>query len=732
MRILLVDDDENLMESLAERLIQQRYAVDITVDGSSAETYVDLFDYDLIVLDLMLPDGDGIQFAKKFREEGYANPLMILTAKESTVEKVKALDAGADDYVVKPFDFDELCARIRALLRRENQGLPPILSWGPLRLDPSACETTYKDTSIRLTPKEFSMMELFLRHPHRVYSLGAIIDDLWSFEDPPGEDAVRTHIKGLRQKLKKAGAPKDLIKTVYGLGYRLNENTAWLPDDSVHTSDSQLDEERLIEDQSTGKEQTAEEKIEKEQTEGGRTKEEKTGSKPNSLDKQQIVQQQEIDAHPSAGYAASRLAGDSALNVAAVTSQSRLKQQLAEAGRRYLFSATTQIETIEKAVQALVQGPLAPALYREGLVCAHQLSGSLGSFGFAEGSRTARQVEDALRSLPLQPQIEASIELSSQLAQWVQTLRQSIDQALIASAADVLIIVTEDQQFSEQLITSADQYLFKSHVVTALSEATTLLQSTDCNVVLLDARAKLTHETSDFIQSIPIHTINKDSPPLIAVIGTQLELPARLSLSRQGVSLMSDRTTPPPQIMQAVANIVQEKKRQVKVAIALSDPDLLIHLDTQLTSQGFQVTPFKSVAALWRWFNLVPKQPAVDILLLDVELSMLSASESDRPQKSDLENSHLEINGLDLCRIVRSDNRLRALPIVFLAHRSEPSSESLSKTPKEPPKETNLYTQIYQAGGNDCIYLSIHPTELAVRLRNQLTRQNFTGLVDLN
>ncbi|MEO0648689.1 MAG: response regulator, partial [Cyanobacteria bacterium J06650_10] len=102
MRILLVDDDENLMDLLAERLIQQRYAVDIAVDGSSAQTYIDLFEYDVVVLDLMLPDGDGIDFAQRFRREGYANPLMILTAKETTAEKVRALDAGADDYVVKP------------------------------------------------------------------------------------------------------------------------------------------------------------------------------------------------------------------------------------------------------------------------------------------------------------------------------------------------------------------------------------------------------------------------------------------------------------------------------------------------------------------------------------------------------------------------------------------------------------------------------------------------------
>lgn len=212
------------MQALADRLIQQRYAVDIASDGQSAEGYIGVFNYDLVVLDLALPDGNGIKLCQVFRQSGYHNPLLMLTAHASTDEKVRALDAGADDYVVKPFNFDELCARIRALLRREHQALPSVLRWQALTLNPSTCETRYQDQPFHLTPKEMGLLELFLRHPDRVYSLDAIIEDLWSFEDPPSEDAVRTHIKGLRQKLKAVGAPKDLIKTVYGLGYRLKSS----------------------------------------------------------------------------------------------------------------------------------------------------------------------------------------------------------------------------------------------------------------------------------------------------------------------------------------------------------------------------------------------------------------------------------------------------------------------------------------------------------------------------
>ena len=195
MRILLVDDDEALMDTLANPLIHQRYAVDVTTDGQSAQGYLDMFSYDLVVLDLNLPDGSGIQFCQMFREAGYEQPILMLSATNTPADKVKALDAGADDYVVKPFDLDELNARIRALLRREQVVLPTVLQLGGINLDPSTCETTYKGAPVHLTPKEFALLELFLRRPNQVYSLDAIIDHLWAFENPPGEDAVRTHIK---------------------------------------------------------------------------------------------------------------------------------------------------------------------------------------------------------------------------------------------------------------------------------------------------------------------------------------------------------------------------------------------------------------------------------------------------------------------------------------------------------------------------------------------------------
>ncbi|MEL6381192.1 MAG: response regulator transcription factor, partial [Cyanobacteria bacterium J06626_18] len=223
MRILLVDDDATLMEPLARSLIRQRYAVDIAVDGETAQEFLALFPYDLIVLDMLLPNVEGTALCQQFRQQGITSPILILTAKNASADKVRALDAGADDYVVKPFDFDELCARIRALLRRDSHVSTSALKWGDLALNPNTFEVFYAERQLHITPKEYALLELFLRHPHQVFGLDAIIEDIWSFEDPPSSDAVRTHVKGLRQKLKAAGAPKNFIETVYGLGYRLKD-----------------------------------------------------------------------------------------------------------------------------------------------------------------------------------------------------------------------------------------------------------------------------------------------------------------------------------------------------------------------------------------------------------------------------------------------------------------------------------------------------------------------------
>ena len=221
MRILLVEDDQRIAIALMETLRDRQYQVDLGVDGEAAWEFLQAFSYELILLDVTLPKLNGIQLCQRLRKAGIQTPVLMLTARDSSSDKVLGLDAGADDYVVKPFDLAELTARIRALLRRGTAVLPTVLEWGDLRLNPSNYEVSYGENLLNLTPKEYQLLELFIRKHKMVLSRSLILDHLWSFEDPPGEETVKVHIKDLRKKLRIAGAPPDFIETVYGVGYRL-------------------------------------------------------------------------------------------------------------------------------------------------------------------------------------------------------------------------------------------------------------------------------------------------------------------------------------------------------------------------------------------------------------------------------------------------------------------------------------------------------------------------------
>ena len=226
MKLLLVEDDWEIRELLKELLTARHYVVDVASDGEAGWDFIEAFDYDLILLDVMLPKLDGYSLCRRLREHNYQTPVLMLTAKDTTTEKVQGLDAGADDYIVKPYKLDELLARVRALLRRGITSMPPVLRWGSLILNSNTCKVKYQEQPLKLTPKEYSLLELFMRNGGKLLSRNAILENLWSFEEPPDEDAIKAHIRRLRKKLSKVGAENDFIETVYGLGYRLNANLA--------------------------------------------------------------------------------------------------------------------------------------------------------------------------------------------------------------------------------------------------------------------------------------------------------------------------------------------------------------------------------------------------------------------------------------------------------------------------------------------------------------------------
>lgn len=224
MRILIIEDNEKLAKSIKKGLEQEGYAVDYLMDGEIGQRRIEGShkDYDLVILDLMLPKRDGLTVCKNWREQNILLPIIMLTARDTTEDKIVGLDCGADDYLIKPFSFDELTARIRALLRRPVAAMPLELSRHNINLNSVTRVVTYFDAEIPLTLKEYSLLEYFMRHPGQALSREQILNSLWDFAFDSFSNIVDVYVKNLRKKFAKNNGRK-LFETIHGVGYRFKE-----------------------------------------------------------------------------------------------------------------------------------------------------------------------------------------------------------------------------------------------------------------------------------------------------------------------------------------------------------------------------------------------------------------------------------------------------------------------------------------------------------------------------
>ncbi len=349
MRILLVDDDESIVKILTNVLLKQNYVVDVAMDGKTGWEFIESFQYDLVLLDVMLPKLDGINFCRRLREQKNPVLVMLLTARDTINDKLVGLDSGADDYVIKPFNVQELAARIRALIRRGSTSSSVVLTCGDLHLDPNLHEVTYKQKLIKFSRKEYLLVELFIRNQKRVYSCRDIVDHLWSFDDePPNESTVRSHIKNIRRELKAVGAD-NLLETVYGQGYKIN--TAFLS--------AQNDQ-----------------------------------SVPNS------------------------------------TKQETLNNSVAEVWKQTKKLTFERLTALEQIIFSVRVSLLDETLRQQAIQNAHKLAGSLGMFGFEEGSKLAKKIELILESdFQLKSHFTAGYQekVAQKLEPLMITLRQEIE-----------------------------------------------------------------------------------------------------------------------------------------------------------------------------------------------------------------------------------------------------------------------------------------------------------------
>jgi two-component system, OmpR family, response regulator len=220
VRVLVVEDEAKMARLLKRGLEEEGHAVDVGADGPEGFWLATENSYGLIVLDVMLPGFDGFEFCRKLRAAGDWTPVLMLTARDAVDDRVRGLDAGADDYLVKPFSLRELSARLRALTRRDDRARPVVLSVGDLRLDPAAKRAWRGSAELQLSPKEFALLELFLRHPGSVLTRSQIIDAAWDFAYEGTSNVVDQYVTYLRRKIDAPFGRHD-IETVRGMGYRL-------------------------------------------------------------------------------------------------------------------------------------------------------------------------------------------------------------------------------------------------------------------------------------------------------------------------------------------------------------------------------------------------------------------------------------------------------------------------------------------------------------------------------
>jgi len=222
MRVLVVEDEPGIAQFIRQGLREAGYAVDVAYDGEEGLDYVYVAEYDVLVLDILLPKLDGLDVLHALRARGVKTPVLLLTAKDTVEDRVRGLDSGADDYLVKPFAFPELVARLRALLRRPPLQIDPVLHLGDLAMDTARREVRRGGRLIELSPREFTLLEYLMRHPRHVLTRTQLAEHVWNFDFFNDSNVVDVYIGYLRRKIDR-GSDRPLLQTVRGVGYRLSD-----------------------------------------------------------------------------------------------------------------------------------------------------------------------------------------------------------------------------------------------------------------------------------------------------------------------------------------------------------------------------------------------------------------------------------------------------------------------------------------------------------------------------
>lgn len=629
MKILLIEDDDALIALLTKSLSAQNHIVDAVKDGETGWIYASTFDYDTIVLDIMLPKLDGISLCKKLRGAGFTTPILLLTAQDNTTAKVQGFDAGADDYVVKPCDIAELTARVRALLRRASSNPLPLLNWGDLLLDPSICEVTYNEQILTLTTKEYDLLELFLRDSHRVFSNDDIIDKLWSSDDFPAEATVRSHLRRLRHKLQAAGAPNDFIGTIHGRGYYLTP-----PQDSPQSVRQQVAE---------------------------------VTEQPPPADGED---DRSVPVH-SPQHQAEYLAF---LQKTWVQTKPQCLKSLAE---------------ITAIVDRLVTTSCTYAEQQQAHQQAHKIVGTLGIFSLMSAMEIARQLERSLNRSSLLSPPEA-LPLQSYLTELERQIAVTLpDRQIDLPTPDLplCLLIDLDPNLTRSWTDIAKNNGYSTLALSSIAAAERYLFDADSQLpILISIALGDSNPTLKFIHNI--HLRLPDRP--ILVLSDRDELTDRLAVVRHGGKFLCTTNLTTEQIFNTAKSLLPSPTIAPKVMVVDDDLDWLRAVPQLLQPWGLKITTLADPHQFWHVLQSV--RP--DVLVLDIQMP--------------------EINGLELCQVLRSAPQWQRLPILVLSA----SRDSISQQ------------EAFRVGADDYLCKPMMGSELAQRIQHRLARVRAGANID--
>ncbi len=580
MKILLVDDDNALAEVLIQQLTIQNYIVDRVADGEMGWSYASTFSYDLILLDWVLPHLNGLQLCQRLRSEGYGVPILLLSSRHQQVDKIQGLEAGADDYLVKPFDIKELLARIQVLVRRMAAEPQPVLGWGDLCLDPVSCNVTYQGYPVTLTAKEYALLEFFLRHSHQVFSTSVLLDQIWSSDEFPSEATVRSHIRGLRQKLKAAGISAEVIETVRGLGYRLGAS----PLTSLHNQklSQTISPERqaqylqgLTQTWQTHKDESVK-------------RWRYLAHLSQTLREQDINEQQRMQAKQMAHS----LAGT--LGIFGLLEGHRLAVQIEQ-----LLETVTLSSTQTKQFQTLVT------------TLGHTLDNPPQLVSWSETT----------------PHLPKILIIDTNEAPYIQQLMA------LAVAQGLCLEIATSNEMAAQALGLNDFQQNSLDVAADLPDLVLInLVGSDSDLVLAEANSQLLLQL--------ITKLNSHWPQLPMILITpQADFSNRLDLTRRGAAMVLEYPVSPAEVLEAIDQATYLRYRHSKIMLVDDDSHYLQQVMKLLQPWHFQITPLANSQRFWTIFNqIIP-----DVIILDIEMPGINGFELCKVIRSHPEWQHIPI-----------------------------------------------------------------------------------------